>query len=196
MATLGYMSPDIFNAINFANMAHKNQKRKGSEIDYVFHVLEAGYIAESILNQMNIDLNNEMYVPIVCAAILHDVIEDTKIPQDLIKNHFEEKVLHLVQAESEDKTKSWQERKEETINELKSSDIDIKIVALCDKLSNLRSIKRDYLVLGESLWERFKVKDKNKIGWYYKSMGDCFEELKHLCEYKEYKALLKEVFGD
>ena len=51
-----------------------------------------------------------------------------------------------------------------------------KVIALGDKLANVRSLARDYKLLGDELWQRFNMKDKNMQGWYYKSMIECFEE--------------------
>ena len=44
------------------------------------------------------------------------------------------------------------------------------MIGLADKLSNMRDIDRDYPVVGEELWNRFRMKDKKMIGWYYKGI--------------------------
>ena len=40
----------------------------------------------------------------------------------------------------------------------------MKLVALADKLSNARSLKRDYQIVGDKLWQRFNMKDKSAAG--------------------------------
>ena len=62
------------------------------------------------------------------------------------------------------------ERKSRTIEHLKKAPVEVKMIALADKLSNMRDIDRDYPECGEELWNRFRMKDKNIIGWYYKSL--------------------------
>ncbi len=184
----GYMI--INKALEIAIKAHKNQYRKASKTPYIIHPMEAGVIAASLSTK-----NNGIDQEVVAAAILHDVIEDTDLTeQDLLKD-FNEKVLGLIRLQSEDKSKTWQERKESTIESLKNNeDMNFEIVTLADKLSNLRSIYRDYQILGDSLWERFNVKEKEKHKWYYSSIADNIKQLKDTREYIEYKELLK-LFG-
>ena len=74
--------------------------------------------------------------------------------------HFGSRVTGLVKEESEDKTKSWIERKSATIEHLKTAPRDVKIIVLADKLSNLRCTARDYFLLGDQIWERFNEKKK------------------------------------
>ena len=67
-----------------------------------------------------------------------------------------------VMAESEDKSRSWQERKAATLRHLESACRDVKILALGDKLSNIRSTASDYLVHGDRVFLRFNEKKKEK----------------------------------
>lgn len=48
---------------------------------------------------------------------------------------------------------------------------------MADKLSNIRSMARDYLLVGEELWQRFNMKDREKQAWYYTSMIDLLKDL-------------------
>lgn len=176
----------INKAISFASLAHSNQKRKGSDTPYILHPLEAGIIVSQI--KYDEDL--------ICAAILHDTVEDAKAGYEALKIIFNERITELVKAQSEDKSKSWQERKQHTIDYLNSvEDEDIKIVALGDKLSNMRAIHKDYIKLGEKLWERFNVKERSKHGWYYMSLVNSLKSLDKYMEYQEFKELVLKVFG-
>ena len=86
---------------------------------------------------------------------------DTK---DVLKLRFGDRVAELVAQESEDKTLSWKERKSATIARLKDAQREVQLIGLADKLSNMRDIDRDYPVVGEKLWERFRMK-KQKRRW-------------------------------
>ena len=97
--------------------------------------------------------------------------------------------------ETEDKSKSWRERKQATIDHIKNASKEECILLLADKLSNLRSISRDYKVLGDDLWNRFNEKRKECIAWYYKSIGDAMTCLKEYPQYCEYQTLIEQVFG-
>ncbi len=166
----------IEDAIYFATTAHAGQKRKGTDIPYVLHPLEAAAIATRFTY-------NET---LVCAAILHDVVEDTEIPLKVIEKRFGTQVANLVAAESEDKTKTWKERKQATIDHMaETPDENIRIVALCDKLANIRAIRSDQITLGEGVWKRFNS-SKEDIGWYYKGLVEGLESLLLHAPYQEF----------
>ena len=175
----------IHKAIILAATAHEKQKRKGADIPYILHPMEAAVIVSQI--KYDEDL--------ICAALLHDVAEDTKMSYDSITVMFGERIADHVFSQSEDKSKSWKERKQHTIDELKkSNDDDIKIICLADKLSNIRSMSRDYAVLGEKLWERFNA-DKEMQRWYYKGLAESLASLAAYPAYHEFKELVRKVFG-
>ena len=79
----------------------------------------------------------------IAAALLHDVIEDAGVTKEELEEKFGSRVAFLVESESEDKSRSWMERKGTTVEHLKSATRDEKILALADKLSNIRSTVRD-----------------------------------------------------
>ena len=71
------------------------------------------------------------------------------------------------------------------------------MIGLADKLSNMRDIDRDYPECGEELWNRFRMKDKQVIGWYYKSIQESLGEAMAGTEaYREYCELVGKNFGE
>ena len=70
------------------------------------------------------------------------------------------------------------------------------MITLGDKLSNMRAIHRDYISVGDELWDRFNQKDKNEHHWYYQSIADYLTELKNHQVYKEYCKLVRKTFVD
>lgn len=151
----------IERAIAFATQAHEGQFRKGTTRPYIVHPLEVGEIVASMTDDEEI----------ISAAILHDTIEDCEgVTRERIRDEFSERVAHLVIQESEDKSKTWIERKKATIEHLKKASKEVQMIGLADKLSNMRDIDRDYPECGEALWNRFRMKDKKMIGWYYKGI--------------------------
>ncbi len=170
----------IERAIAFATRAHEGQFRKGTTRPYIVHPLEVGEIVASMTDDEEI----------ISAAILHDTIEDCEgVTEEKISNEFTERVAHLVIQESEDKSKTWMERKGATIAHLKEAPKEVQMIGLADKLSNMRDIDRDYPVCGEELWNRFRMKDKKMIGWYYKgiltSLKDSLDGMPAFCEYSD-----------
>lgn len=177
----------IEKAIAFATREHEGQFRKGTDRPYIVHPLEVGKIVASMTDDEEV----------ISAAILHDTIEDCKgITEQVICREFTEKIANLVSQESEDKSKTWLERKQATITFLKQASREAQIISLADKLSNMRDIDRDYPVYGEKLWQRFRMKDKTVIGWYYKGVRDSLKDsLAQFPAYKEYCELVKKIFG-
>ena len=177
----------IEKAIAFATQAHEGQFRKGTTRPFIVHPLEVGQIVATMTDDAEI----------ICAAFLHDTIEDCEeVTRETIACEFSERVADLVDQESEDKSKTWIERKGTTIERLKSAPWEVKIIALGDKLSNMRDIDRDYPLNGDNLWNRFRMKDKKMIGWYYqgimKSLQESMEEME---AFEEYSRLVRKHFG-
>ncbi|MBR2627062.1 MAG: bifunctional (p)ppGpp synthetase/guanosine-3',5'-bis(diphosphate) 3'-pyrophosphohydrolase, partial [Peptococcaceae bacterium] len=143
-------------AIIFATERHAGQLRKGTALPYILHPLET----LQILSEMQADMDLQI------AGVLHDVLEDTNTTLEELITLFGEDVASLVNHHSEDKSRSWAERKTTAVLAAKQADERIKMLILADKLSNLRAISRDYAALGDTLWERFNA-PKEKQAWYY-----------------------------
>lgn len=175
----------IREAADFAICAHDGVCRKGTDIPYIVHPLEAAVIVSMIT------ADEEM----IAAALLHDVIEDAGVTAGELESLFGRRVAGFVKAESEDKTKSWSERKGGTIEHLKHASREIKILTLGDKLSNMRATARDYLVIGDQIWQRFNEKEKKRHAWYYWGVARSLGELKEYPAYEEFIGLCTAVFG-
>ena len=178
----------INKAIAFAVKAHEGQPRKGTEIPYIFHPLEVGMIVSRITDDEEV----------IAAAVLHDTVEDCDaVTLDDIRREFGDRVARIVGLESEDKDKSWEERKAATVCSLKKEPMrEAKIVALGDKLSNIRCFYADYIKLGDELWQRFNMKDKRMQGRYYHGLCEALSDLSDLEEYQEFRRMVDMVFGD
>ena len=178
----------IDKAITFATQAHEGQMRKGTTRPFILHPIEVGTIVSSMTDDCEV----------ISAAILHDTIEDCEgVTEEIIREEFSVRVAQLVAEESEDKSKTWMERKSHTIEKLKTAPWEIQMIGLADKLSNMRDIDRDYPECGEELWNRFRMKDKNVIGWYYKSVRDSLKEaMENTKAYEEYCELIDKNFKE
>ena len=137
----------LHTAIVYTTMAHKGQVRKGTAIDYISHPMEV----LQILAAMNAP------VEVQIAGILHDVLEDTTATETELRQLFGDTVTNLVTHHSEDKSRSWRERKETNLAQTHRGTKELKMIVLADRLSNVRSMAADYEEIGEKLWERFRV---------------------------------------
>lgn len=177
-------------AIIFAVKAHKNIERRGKGLPYIVHPLEVVAIAASMTNDQEI----------LAAAALHDVVEDTEITIEEISKEFGPRVANIVRSETDDKTllntpdQGWLARKALAIQVIASAPTECKIVALGDKLSNVRAMYYDYQRIGDELWNMFRDKDKNHHSWRFHSLVNALSELKVFPAYKEFKYLVDTLF--
>lgn len=147
-------------AIVFAAAAHKHQTRKGTDIPYITHPFAVGMLLQGA------GCSEE----VVAAGILHDTLEDTEATYEGLVKEFGGRVADLVVAASEnDKSLSWEERKQHTIDGLTDASMEELKVIVADKLHNLRSIGTDLHANGDMIWERFN-RGKEKQHWYYASI--------------------------
>ena len=188
-----YMDSSLLDkAIVFAVKAHANSERRGKGFPYIVHPMEAVEIVATITPDQEL----------LAAAALHDTVEDTDVTVDEIKAEFGERIAHIVDNESDrieagvSEEDSWRSRKQFAINRLASVSMDSKIVAMGDKLSNMRAIWRDYQVKGDELWKIFHAPGgKPDHEWHYRGLADSLKDLSDTFAYKEFVSLIDSVFG-
>ena len=178
-------------AIIFAVRAHTGTERRGKGFPYIVHPMEAVEIVATMTKDQEL----------LAAAALHDTLEDTNITLDQLRSEFGNRVASLVADESDEKyegvseSDSWHARKQAAIDRLARASHDAKIVALGDKLSNMRAIARDYAEQGDALWSLFHAKDPKDHAWHYRGLAASLSELSDTFAYKEFVALINQVFG-
>lgn len=174
-------------AIVFATKAHASVERKGKGFPYIVHPMEAVSIVATMTSDQDL----------LAAAALHDVVEDTEYTLDDIEREFGSHVARLVKAESDVEVpgESWHDCKQKAIDRIRNADTESKIVALGDKLSNMRAIASDYEVIGDKLWDRFHTSDVKEHEWHYRGLADSLSELSYTKAYQEFIELIGKVFG-
>ncbi len=126
----------IISAYEFAAKAHEGQKRSSGQ-DYIIHPLAVSYI----LLELGMDTDT------ICAALLHDVVEDTPATLDDLKKRFGQDVAMLVDGVtklSKIPTNTKEEQQAENIRKIllaMSQDIRVMIIKLADRLHNMRTLK-------------------------------------------------------
>lgn len=174
----------IHRAVELAAVSHDRQLRKGTKIPYITHPFEVAQMLTSY------GCRDE----VIIAGLLHDTVEDTPLTLEAIATEFGADVCRFVQNCTEDKTKSWLERKQHTIAFLSDcNDLEMLILSCADKTSNLRSIKEDYDKIGDRVWERFKA-SKEESNWYYSKLNDIFKVLNEHEVYLENTKLYQYIF--
>ena len=173
-------------AIIFATRAHAGTERRGKGFPYIVHPLEAMEIVSTITNDQEL----------LAAAVLHDTVEDTDTTIGQIRVEFGDRVARLVAIESVPNLDTWRERKLFGASQLAASPIDSKIVAMGDKLSNMRAIARDYQRVGDKVWSLFKAPNgRSDVEWYYRQLATALADLDHTEAYQEFIRLVGQTFG-
>lgn len=150
----------IEQAIIFATIAHDGQLRKSTMVPYISHPYAVGMLLQKECRSDEV----------VAAGILHDTLEDTETSFEELVEQFGLYVAELVLAASEeDKSLSWEVRKQRTIDALPFADIELIHIITADKLHNLRSIRTDLEMHGEITWDRFN-RGKTSQFWYYSNI--------------------------
>ena len=177
-------------AIVFAVRAHAGTERRGKGFPYILHPMEAVEIVATMTKDQEL----------LAAAVLHDTVEDTDTTVEQIRTEFGDRIASLVASESDivvdgvSEEDSWHARKQAAIDRLTRASHDAKMVALGDKLSNMRAIARDYAQHGNALWSLFHVKDRKEHEWHYRGLADSLRELQETFAYKEFEQLINQVF--
>ena len=179
----------ISDAIEFALTAHEGQVRKGNTTPYIIHPLRVGLILTEL------DCSDE----IIAAGILHDTVEDTPVTHEDLKFFFGDAINAIVEGASEpDKSDTWENRKQHTIEYLKSAPREVLLVAGADKLDNIKETGKHLKEIGEGHWSSFK-RPREQQEWYYRSLTQVFvsridDDMTHKL-FTEYKSEVEKVFG-
>ena len=158
----------LVDALRVAAELHAAQRRKGSGVPYLAHLLGTC----SIALEYGADEDEAI------AALLHDAIEDVE-PVEKARTAvaaFGERVLHIVEGctdTDEHPKPPWQARKQAYINHMAEADASVLLVSAADKLHNARSISADLRSHGAATWDRFTGGREGSL-WYYRALVDAF----------------------
>ena len=153
-------------ALVFAAQLHREQRRKGSSVPYVSHLLAVA----ALVIEHGGDEDEAI------AALLHDAIEDQggAKTREEIRRRFGVRVTGIVEGCTDSETipkPPWEERKRAYIARLSEASASVRLVCAADKLHNARSILSDYRNVGEEIWQRFETRKEGTL-WYYRSVLD------------------------
>ena len=122
----------LFKALAFSAEKHTKQRRKDiEESPYINHPIA---LANILAQRWVIDEN------VLCAAILHDTLEDTETTADELREHFGEKITSIVLEVTDDKSLEKSVRKQKQVEHAASISHEAKLVKLADKIANITDI--------------------------------------------------------
>ena len=155
----------ITKAYNFANQAHKGIKRRSGE-PYIMHPIA---VASIVCNEIGLGSTS------ICAALLHDVVEDTDYTVEDIENIFGPKIAQIVDGLTKISGGIFGDRASAQAENFKkllltmSSDIRVILIKIADRLHNMRTLgsmlpNKQYKIAGETLYIYAPL--ANRLGLY------------------------------
>ena len=160
----------LASAMAYAALIHGTQKRKGTNIPYVSHLMSVSALV------MEFGGDEDQAI----AGMLHDALEDVGHEHEkIIRTNYGARVAEIVRActdgepgQKRDET-DWRERKENYLCHLAEVDEASLLVSACDKLHNARAIAAD-LRAGRDVFSLFHAGRADTL-WYYRSLVETFE---------------------
>ena len=151
-------------ALVYAADLHCAQRRKGTDVPYISHLLSVAAIV----------LEHGATEDEAIAALLHDAIEDQggRPIRDEIVSRFGRGVADIVEGctDAEVTPKPpWRARKERFLAGLPQAHRSVLLVCAADKLHNARTLVDDYRLVGDALWQRFNGGKQGTL-WYYRAV--------------------------
>ncbi len=158
------LGPRFASALTYAATLHATQLRKGTGTPYVSHLLAVAALAI----EYGADEDEAI------AALLHDAIEDQggADTRRRIAALFGQIVADIVDGCSDTDIipkPPWRERKERYIAHVGQTSQSVRLVSMCDKLHNARSLIMDLRAKRADLWSRFSA-GRDETCWYYRSL--------------------------
>jgi len=162
--------------------AHGQQVRKTDGSPYIIHPM---MVAKKLAR---LNFPDE----VIAAAMVHDVLEDTDITEQQLRQELGDKVVDIILPLSEDKKLEWEERKQKYITAVKNAGPETKAVSIADKIHNLESILATHKEIGSAIWKKFNRGKEQKM-WFEREMLKSFKESWGHPMIAEYEKLLREV---
>ncbi|HWO16964.1 MAG TPA: HD domain-containing protein [Solirubrobacterales bacterium] len=180
-------SEPVRRALEMARKAHAGQVRNGSGgMPYVEHPIA---VAELLASR-------GFAAEVLAAALLHDVVEDSAISVEQVRDSFDEPVASLVEALTDDETiEPYERRKDEHRRRVAAAGPDALAIYAADKLSNVHTLRGAYASQGEAVGEEFKVTLDVKVAVWeadLKMLRDALPDLPFLDDLEAELAGLRE----
>jgi (p)ppGpp synthase/HD superfamily hydrolase len=162
----------LASAMSYAALIHGTQKRKGTAIPYVSHLMSVSALV------MEYGGDEDQAI----AGLLHDALEDCGAQHErVIRENWGGRVATIVRdctdgvPDEKGEKANWHDRKKAYLEHLRSVDGDTLLVSACDKLHNARAIVAD-LRAGNYVFSRFKAGRDGTL-WYYAELVKVFSSL-------------------
>ena len=176
-------SPLVEKAIALSIRAHTGQERKGQPgVPYVVHPLHVGMLLA----------RHGFPAAVVAAGILHDVIEDSAISREELALELNPEVAAIVAEVSEQRPRTWEQRKQHTIDAIATMSEGARAVLAADKVHNLADLARLLGVNGEEVWTMFRRGRAPTLDYYRRVLAELNQHFPHALT-NEFADLLRRI---
>ena len=184
----------ISKAFNFAKQAHKGVKRRSGE-PYIMHPLA---VAQIVCTEIGLGSTS------ICAALLHDVVEDTDYTVEDIENLFGPKIAQIVDGLTKISGGIFGDRASAQAENFKkllltmNDDIRVILIKIADRLHNMRTLgsmlpNKQYKIAGETLYIYAPLANRLGLNKIKTELEDLSFRYEHPEEYAQIEAKLKET---
>ena len=184
----------ITKAFNFARQAHKGVRRLSGE-PYIMHPIAVAQIA---CEEVGLGSTS------ICAALLHDVVEDTDYTTEDIENIFGPKIAQIVDGLTKISGGIFGEQASAQAENFKkllltmSEDIRVILIKICDRLHNMRTLEsqpanKQYKIAGETLYIYAPLANRLGLNKIKSELENLSFQYEHPEEYAAIKAKLADT---
>lgn len=166
-----YLSSLLCQATRLAAQAHDGGYCINSRLPYLLHAMETAQIVATMTEDEDV----------LAAAMLHDVLAYTGVGEDEMRQTVGGHVTELVlavgrgqEAPAEEMDRAQGQKQVDSL--LAERRLEVKMIVLGDKLSELRALQRSYQRLGEQVWKGYRC-EREALGWYYQAVTDALQDL-------------------
>ena len=218
-----FLNTELFDkAAHFAISAHANTERRAKGFPYIIHPMEAAAIVATMTTDPELlaaaILHDTLEDTEVTFEELRRQFGNRVAYLVLAESNIKMNVFDKPRAEGKSRSvctmprrenvcceetngilrqTTWRESKSRAVERLANASHEGKIVAMGDKLSNLRAIASDYQLIGDQLWSRFHAPEgKKDVEWYYRALFDALNDLKGTLPYQEFERLIRQTWGE
>ncbi len=148
-------------ALKIAVVSHTGQVRRSDGSPYIVHSVMVARMLDRA------GFSDE----VVAAALVHDVLEDTKVTESELRLALGDAVVDIVFGVSEETELPWEERKQKYIDRVTASGEAVRAVSVADKIHNAESLLAAAEVMGAEVWTVFNRGKQQKL-WFESSLYD------------------------
>jgi guanosine-3',5'-bis(diphosphate) 3'-pyrophosphohydrolase len=149
-------APLLDRATWIAAAAHHDHVRKTDGAPYIVHLVGAA-----------IKLARYGFPDkVLAAALVHDVLEDTPYPKDQLRRELGDGVADIVESLTEDKSKSWEERKAWAVQTVRTNSPEARAVSLADRIHNVEGLIAGYAQLGPAVWTKLNRGREQQLAYF------------------------------